>query len=377
MRVCFLTPYFDAFKGGNHLPLLAALPEVEFTILTNDTKPALPDLPGNVRCETLRARVSSYYYGCADLLFARAVLKHYPASDPFWKQFDVIHINQTMGPALLQLKKAGVPIVFFIHHPVSADRAVALEESSFIGRIFWRLKYWLLVLWQKRFCTLLPTIATVSQTSAKRIAQDYGCPESKITVIPNGIDTTVFTPDDPAFCEFDAIAVGSFVHPRKGFRYLVEVYRELSIKSIRIADVGRRSPEQQAIIRSIKNVRSLGTVPQEKLLSLLRRSSVLLSTSLYEGFGLSLIEALACGRPAFAFDAGAVREVLAPVDPDLVVALRDTDELTRRVQKFLALSPAERAEKGRRYREGVSRLYPLKKSAAALHDLYKKLSGKR
>ncbi|NOS67702.1 MAG: glycosyltransferase family 4 protein [Candidatus Peribacteraceae bacterium] len=374
MRVCLLTPVLDAFKGGNHLPLLAALPDVQFTIVTSRMKPRNAVLPSNVRCEVIPGRLGPYYYGCVDWLFGRAVLRRYPAGHPFWKNFDVIHLNQTMGPALLKLKKTGVPVCLLIHHPVSADLDVALQESSLLRGLLWRLKYFLLRRWQARLCHEFP-VATVSKTAAARIASDYGIHAHAIRIVENGVDTAFFTPKDLSSSEFDAIAIGAFIHPRKGFRYLVDVYRELGKSGLRIADVGRRSAEQQAELAAIPNVRIFGNVPQEELLSLLQRSSVLLSTSLYEGFGLSLIEALACGRPAFAFDAGAVQEVLAPVDPDFVVPLRDSAELVRRVTAFLDLPPDERARKGVVYRESAARLYPLEKSAQALRDLYTMLGG--
>lgn len=373
MRVCLLTPVLDAFKGGNHLPLLAACSDVEFTIVTGRTKPKDAVLPGNVRCEIIPARLGPYYYGCADYLFGRAVMNRYPAGDPFWKQFDVIHINQTMGPALLGLRQTGVPVLFFVHHPVSADLAIAIEESSFFSGLIWRLKYFLLRRWQKRFCRSFP-VATVSKTAAQRIASDYGCDVSGIRVVPNGVDTMFFVPAADS-AEFDAVAIGAFIHPRKGFRYLLDTYRVLSDQGCRIADVGRRSPDQQTALQSIPSVRIFGNVSQPELLSVVQRSSVLLSTSLYEGFGLSLIEALACGRPAFAFDAGAVREVLSPVDPDLVVSLRDTAELSRRVTTFLALPPAERARRGEAYRAAVTRLYSMGQSADALRTAYRALTG--
>ncbi|MSR86581.1 glycosyltransferase [Candidatus Peribacteria bacterium] len=373
MRVCLLTPVLDAFKGGNHLPLLAALPDVQFTILTSRTKPKSPDLPKNVTVETLNARIGPYYYGCADWMFARAVMHRYPPHHAFWKQFDAIHINQTMGPALLRLKESGVPVLFLIHHPVSADRAVALEESSGFEKLRWRMKYALLTRFQARMCRGVRCIATVSNTSAQRIARDYACDVFSIHIVPNGVNPDIFTPGDLGNSEFDVTAVGSFVHPRKGFRYLVDAYRLLSKKGMKIADVGRRSAQQNAILKGIPGVTAFGTVEEDQLVSIMQRSATLLSTSLYEGFGLSLIEALACGRPAFAFDAGAVRDVLSPIDPGFVAPLRDTQELVNRVCRFLALPPAMRAAEGKRYREAVTRLYPLSASAQCLMRLYGQL----
>lgn len=377
MRVCVLTTSLDAFKGGNHLPLFAALPEVEFTIVTGRMKPRDHLFPSNIRCEVIDTYLGPYYYGCADYLFARAVLRRYPPSHSFWKAFDVIHINQMLGPALLRLKETGIPLFFFIHHPVSADREVAIQESSLVERWVWRAKYVLLLRFQRRLCCEIPHVVTVSRMAAERIATDYGCSASSIHIVPNGVDTDLFAPSDLTRSDFDAIAIGSFVHPRKGFRYLLEAYRALSSKGLQIADVGRRSALQQAELQEIPHVRSFGTVPPQELLSLLQRSSVLLSTSLYEGFGLSLIEAMACGRPAYAFSGGAVGEVLTPIDPELVVPLRNTEELVRRVQAFLHLSPEERARRGQSYREEVLRLYPLEKSVRALRQFYVRLSMPR
>lgn len=370
MHICFLTPVLDTFKGGNHIPLLAALPDVRFTVVTSRIKPEDAALPPNVNCEVIAARLGPYYYGCSAYLFGRAVLKKYPTHHEFWRKFDAIHINQTMGPALLRLRNAVMPILFLIHHPVSADLAIAIQESSFFEGLKWRFRYAFLARWQRRFCRELPHVATVSHTAAARIATDYGCDASRMHIVPNGVNAEQFVPADVASPEYDVIAVGSLIHPRKGFSYLADAYRLLGGKGFRIADVGRRSEEQRKILRDIPNVRIFGTVPQEELVNLMRRSAVLISTSLYEGFGLSLIEALACGRPAFAFDAGAVREVLAPIDSSLVVPLRDTSELAVRVERFIRLPSDDRTKLGKKYRDAVERMYGQKMSADRLRELY-------
>ncbi len=371
MRVCLLIPTFDAFKGGNHLPLLAAASDIQFTILTAQSRPAQPELPRNVRIEYIRTPLGPYYYGVADWLYARAVIRRFPASHAFWKGFDVLHLNQTAGPALLRLRRTDVPLCFFVHHPVSADREIVLRESHGFMRLRWRLRYALLLRWQKRFCRMLPHVVTVSRTAAEKIARDYGRDMSSICIVPNGVDSARFVPDASATAAFDVIAMGSFVHPRKGFRFLLEAYRALALQGYRIADVGRRSGGQAEALKSIPAVRMHGTVSDDELLKLLQRSRVLVSTSLYEGFGLSLIEALACGHPAFAFGGGAVTEVLSPVDPELVVPPEDTAELVRRVRLFLDLGPQEQAARGERYRAEAQRLYPLSRSAEALRQLYR------
>lgn len=370
MKVCVLTTTFDVFKGGNHLPLFSACSNTTFTILTNRSKPADPQLPSNISIETLNARIGSYYYGCADYLYAKAVLQRYPPHHSFWKQFDVIHCNQVMGPALRQLKKTGVPVVFLIHHPVTADRDIAVAESRFIDALRWRAKYLLLIYWQKRMCKAVHHIATVSRTMRERIAGDYAVAPEKIAVVPNGVDGNVFTPVSDSECLFDVISVGSFVHPRKGFRYLVEVYTALATSGKSIADVGRRSDAQCAILESIPGVTVYNMVDQDELEHLLRHSRVLVSTSLFEGFGLSLIEALASGHPAFCFSVGAVPEVLGSIDASFIVAPRDSHALAQSIQEYLQHTPKQRDQAGKQYRKEVLQRYSLQSSADALEGLY-------
>ncbi len=377
MRVCVIMSVLDTFKGGNHLPLLAALPDIQFTVVTNRVKTGAGDaLPLNVSVEIIPGRLGSYYYGIADWRFAALTLKEFSPHHPFWKQFDVIHLNQVLGARFAKLQASGVPVVYAVHHPVTADRAVAIEESCGWESFFWRMRYALPVMAQKKLCSNISCVMTVSSTVRQRLVADYGCDPKNIHIVPNGVDEEEFTLSDKK-PSFDAIAVGSFIHPRKGFPYLADVYRKLSAEGKRIADVGRRSQAQENILRSIPGVTVFGSVKHQQLVDLMQTSSVLVSTALYEGFGLSLIEALASGHPAFAFDGGAVSEVLRPIDLDLVVPLRDTKELARRVSAFLASDPAERTRIGIAYRERVVGNYSLTTSADALRRLYGSLSARR
>lgn len=375
MNVCILMPVLDPFKGGNHLPLFAACKNTAFTIVCNRSKIHDHELPPNVTVEVIPARIGSYYYGIADALFARSVLKKYPASSSFWKQFDVLHLNQVMGPALRKLSRTGVPTLFLIHHPVTADREIAMSQSKGFSTIHWWLKYWLLVHWQKRMCGVVDRVVTVSKTMQKRIAENYHCSTNRISVVENGVDGSRFAHLPDVDCSFDVIAIGSFVHPRKGFAYLLEVYRQLAQAGYRIADVGRRNDEQRASLAGINGVSLFGTVDEQQLTELVQHSRVLVSSSLFEGFGLSLIEALACGKPAFAFAVGAVPEVLGAIDSSLVIPTKDTGEMVQAVKSYLALSSEQRDEKGQHYRNMVLSRYSLSQSADALESLYRDMTS--
>lgn len=322
---------------------------------------------------TVPGRIGSYYYGWADFLYAKLLLRAYPQNSAFWQQFDVIHINQIMGPALRKLKECNVPVLFLIHHPVTADREIAIEESSFIEGLLWRAKYALLVSWQGAMCSIADRVVTVSKTMQSRISQDYQCDRKKIHVVPNGVDGNVFTFVPSEVCTADVIAVGSFVHPRKGFRYLVDVYRRLSQHNLHIVDVGRRTDEQLKAIEDIPGVTVYGTVDAEQLIYLVQHSRCLVSTSLFEGFGLSLIEALSCGHPAFAFDVGAVPEVLGSIDSSFVAPQKDTEALSSKILKYLQSSVDGREEQ---YRKAVLEAYSIISSADSLCEMYRKMANK-
>ena len=374
MRICILQHVFDPFKGANHLPLYRANADCQFTIVCRASKVAESDLPSNVNIVTVPGRIGPYYYGVRDYLFAKLLLKRYPISDSFWNSFDVIHLNQIMGPSLKKLTKLKAPLLITIHHPVTADLEVSVQESGVLAALHWRLKYFLLVRWQRAMCRCCDKVITVSNTVRDRLIAEYKLNSASITIVPNGVDGDVFTVGS-GVNEYDVVAMGSFIHPRKGFPYLLKVYQAFSDAGLHIADIGRRSDTQRAQLMKIEGVTVVGTIPGAELIEVLQQSSVLISVSLYEGFGLSLIEALSCGKPAFAFGGGAVQEVLDPIDPNFTVPLRDINELTKRVQVFLALSVEEKRTLADQYRKEVLVRYSIERSAQEMISVYKQITS--
>lgn len=356
------------------MPVLCAAKNIEFTIICNRNKVPAVDLPANVSVIEIAGKLVSYYFGFADYLFSRALLKKYPSNSSFWRQFDIIHINQVMGPALQKLQKTGVPNLFLVHHPVTADNEIAIQESKGINKIYWWLKYFFLVRWQRQMCQLSKYIVTVSETMKERIASDYNCPKVHISILPNGVNGDLFFPMKDMECKYDVVAVGSFVHPRKGFRYLLQAYKQLAARGYSIADVGRRTEKQKFLLNKITGVQCLGTIPQEDLITSIRSSRVLISTSLFEGFGLSIIEAFSSGHPAVPFSVGAVPEVLQGIDTSLLIPQKNIAAMVKKVDQILRLPPSAREQKGKEYRKAVLEKYPIEKSASALLSLYQKIS---
>ena len=109
-------------------------------------------------------------------------------------QYDLVHDNQSLGSGLLDLQKAGMPVVATVHHPITWDRDIALAHAaSWSERALIRRWHGFLRM-QARVAQRLEHLVTVSENSRRDIAAAFGLAPSRIHVVPNGIDTQRFRP---------------------------------------------------------------------------------------------------------------------------------------------------------------------------------------
>jgi glycosyltransferase involved in cell wall biosynthesis len=218
---------------------------------------------------------------------------------------------------MLGVMADGWPTVATLHHPITVDRALDLSHAAtWQKRLSLRRWYGFLSM-QKQVARRVPTIMTVSESSRRDIVAQMGVRPSQLVVVPVGVDHTRFRPQpETRRVPGRIMTTASADVPLKGLVPLLEAVAK--VRTERPADlvvIGRPRPESRAE-ETIERlgltgaVRFVSGVSDERIVELYAEASVAVVPSLYEGFSLPAVEAMACGVPLVATTGGALPEVV-------------------------------------------------------------------
>ena len=257
------------------------------------------------------------------------------------RDFDVVHDNQTLGYGVLDIARTGIPIVATIHHPITFDRRVELSAARGWKMLTTRRWYGFLTM-QRRVARRLPQILTVSKSSARDIVSDFGVRPERIEVIPLGVEPEVFSLPEQPRVPGRIVAMASADTPMKGIATLLEAFAKLRTeRDVELLLITRPKPggrtEQLLESLSIKDsVRFVSGLSDTELAEVVGSAEVACVPSLYEGFSLPTVEAMACGTPLVVSRAGAIPEVVGAdgLCAELVTA-GDVEELAHAVGVLL------------------------------------------
>jgi glycosyltransferase involved in cell wall biosynthesis len=293
-------------------------------------------------------------------------------------EFDVVHDNQCLGTGLLRLPRLGFPTLATIHHPVQVDRELELAEARGLRRISLRRWYGFTRM-QARVARRLSEIITVSSSSAAQITEYLGVRPERITTIPIGTDVERFSPS-PAVAKVPGriVTTASADSPLKGLAVLVEAFAKVRAEHdhAQLVVVGSAKPGgavSQAIERYglAPYIRFVAGISEEELISLLRSAQVGCVPSLYEGFSLPAVEAMAVGLPLVSTTGGAIPEVAgADGDTTLAVPPGDAPALAAALTRVLG-DELLRARLGAAARDRAVSRFTWRAAAAATAQRYR------
>jgi glycosyltransferase involved in cell wall biosynthesis len=248
------------------------------------------------------------------------------------KRYDLIHDVNGLGWGLLFMKGFGIPVISTVHHPLTRDRdADLMMDGTFWDKLTTVLFYPLNM--QRFVIKRLDRIITSSREGIDELKRAFGLSSDKISVVYNGMDVEQFRNTGEKRDERTILFVGNTEDHKKGILFLLEALALLP-EDIRLTIVDEGPPLKKnaaGLVEKIgvqKRVKFTGKVDQKTLVSLYSKASLLVMSSLYEGFGLPAAEAMSCETPVVVTRAGALPEVVDSscgilVEPGNSRALRD------------------------------------------------------
>jgi len=215
----------------------------------------------------------------------------------------------------------------------------------------------------------------VPSTSTSRELKKLGVDS---TVIPNGVDTEIFKPKpDPKDSKNIVISMVSRFVPIKGHVFFLKIAKQLMRKHRNIKfllpSTGPLLPEIRRLAKEFKlPIHFPGFLQNdEDIAKILQKSNIYVHTSLQEGFGISVCEAMACQLPIVAFDVPGVRDLVTP-ECGFLTSPKNVKEAADAVTKLI-LDDSLRHEFGLQARKRVIKNFTWHHSAQKLLEVYHNL----
>jgi glycosyltransferase involved in cell wall biosynthesis len=299
--------------------------------------------------------------------------------------FDIVHDNQCLGTGIVGMMKDGWPVTATIHHPITVDRELDLAHATSLRRRLALRRWYGFLRMQIGVARQIPRIVTVSESSRRDIAAQMGVPADRMTVVPIGADETIFRPlPHVARVPGRLMTTASADVPMKGLTHLLEALAKLRVErpDAHLVVIGRLK-EESAVPALIDQlglegaVEFVSGVTDERIVELYAEAEVAVVPSLYEGFSLPAVEAMACGVPVVATTGGALPEVVGPDGEHArTVAPGDPSALASAILDLLS-DDVERARIGAAGRERVLERFTWRAHAIGLVAMWREALAER
>ncbi len=233
--------------------------------------------------------------------------------------FDLVHDNQCLGRGLVtMMERDGYPVLATLHHPITVDRDLDLAHARGAWRRVTLRRWYGFLEMQMAVARRIPRLVTVSESSRGDIVEQMGVDPERLQVVPVGVDPRVFHPEASIRrVPGRLMTTASADVPMKGLVHLLEALAKVRTErdDAHLVVIGRPKPKSRipGLIDRLGlagAVEFVSGVTTERIVELYAEAEVACVPSLYEGFSLPAVEAMACGVPVVGTTGGAVPEVI-------------------------------------------------------------------
>ena len=270
--------------------------------------------------------------------------------------YDIVLDNQSLSYGILQVQN-NIPVIEIVHHPITKDYQYDIQFSNGIIQKLSKWRWFSFLRMQKKVAPQINVISTPSLNSKNDIEKDFNVIRENIFVIPNGIDHIKFSPKKHIErIPGQLITTASADVPLKGLDFTLQAISQLKkdYPAIRLIVIGAPRPggHTERLIRKLNikaNIVYKTNLTKEEIAMEYAYSNIAIVSSLYEGFGFPVGEAMACSIPLIATNVASIPEITstyAELIPD-----RDSKSIERAIRNIL-LDPfayQTRANEGRKH----------------------------
>ncbi|MCB0338290.1 MAG: glycosyltransferase family 4 protein [Bdellovibrionales bacterium] len=183
---------------------------------------------------------------------------------------------------------------------------------------------------RKRIEAQLADYIVVASTFTCNSLISSGIPRNKISLIPYGISATDFSPAPTPPKTLNILFVGR-VGPRKGVHYLLKSFNSLGIIDAKLKLIGTNEFPRGWLEKNLGSAQYQPTIAHHSLIHEYQNASVLVLPSLIEGFGMVILEAMACGIPVIATPNTAATDIIDDGVDGFVIPIRNIDALKEKI----------------------------------------------
>ncbi|MDB9906336.1 glycosyltransferase family 4 protein [Gammaproteobacteria bacterium] len=232
------------------------------------------------------------------------------------KNYDVVIDNQSISFGMIDIQKSK-PFIEIMHHPISKDYFYDLKFARGLVQRLSKMRWFSFLKMQKKVAKQIKVVVTPSLNSKQDIHHDFKVPMQNIQVIPNGIDFNIFCALPNIVPRVNGvITTASADVPLKGLDFSLHAIARLKYEypDINLTVIGspRAEGHTERLIKRLKleeQVSFKTNLTKEEITHEYAKSSVAVVSSLYEGFGFPVGEAMACAIPLVATNVASIPEI--------------------------------------------------------------------